>query len=425
MNSLKNVRNHRRYEFYYRVANIVINGEIKQFIGIFELGNSNIHEFTIYFTDRMGAFTLRNRAFNTIKNFHLTYIIRFLNYIYNDSSNPINNIEELTLEMIQEFLDEYSRGSLSNDTNKIWKSRETVDRATYAISHFVYWLWWKKQKNSNKRKFKMKYIKKEDFQFDEETKKLLDIVTPVITTRNFIRNKVVSLGDYSISKLIQIANDNDPMLALGIVLGAYAGLRVGEITQMHEGRFRELYKDINLASYFDFTSQEILRSDNVVTSNIKTKRLIPIYPGCIKIISNYYERHIQYLKHKKLYPNKYGAIFIDNNGNAMKDSVYLIRFNKLNKLLDQLLKKQVQVGRLEAIREEQILSNNKVTPHSLRHYFKQLIERFEQDPRIVQYYMGHKSINSQDKYAISKSTEDTIRDVENHIYKITKDINFR
>lgn len=418
----------RKKEFFYLTVKIPINEELKSYIGIFEKENYQVHPFTEYLTDRIGSFSLKNKAFNTIKNFHLTFIIRFLNFIFNDSKTSINSIEDLTIDMVEEFLDNFSQGTLPNDKSGTWKSRETVDRATYAISHFVYWLFWKKEKNSHRKKFKMKYIKVDDFQFEnitkyskngyasKEIKKLMDIVTPNILNRKRERIKVVTAGNYSVSKLIELSIENDPMLTFGIALGAYVGLRVGDIVQLHEKRIKGLYENKTFGAYFELGGDDILRSDNIITGNIKTKRFVPVYPGCAEAIFECYQRHLYYLKYKGLYPNKYGAIFIDNRGKAMTDKTYLRRFNKLVELLDVAMKKEVLYGNKEAIRENQILDNNRLTPHSLRHYFKQLIESVEKNPRLVQYYMAHKSIESQNSYAFALSTKEGIRQCQNQLY---------
>lgn len=125
--------------------------------------------------------------------------------------------------------------------------------------------------------------------------------------------------------------------------------------------------------------------------------------------------HIEFLKANGLYPNKYGALFLNNDGFAMTASTYLRRFNNLSKLLDKAIKEEVLFGSIDAIQEEEILANNKVTPHSLRHYFKQLLESIEPNRRVIQYYMAHRSENSQDSYASSASKE-VIRQCQNKIY---------
>ena len=431
MNNNTEINRRKKYNFFYLTIRYPINDELKEFPMIFEGEDCKVHIFTEFLEDKIFNFTLKNKKYNTIKNFHLTYIIRFLNFIFNDSIIAIDNIEDLQIEMIDEFLDRFSQGRLPEDENNEWRSKETVDKANYSISHFVYWLWWKKD-SYRKKVFKMKYIKEDNLKSEiiekhskngystRKIKKLCYIGNPLISHNKKTRKKVVEAGNYMIEKLIEVAMKNDPLMVFGIILGAYSGLRVGYIVQMSESRINGLERGKEFGAYFDFKSEIILRSDNKMTSSIKKKIDVPVYPGCTKLIYHYYQEHINILKSKGLYPNKYGAIFLTEKGQAMMENTYLKRFDKLNKLVDKVINQEASVGVFDAIREQQILSNNKITPHSLRHYYKQLIEKCEQNPRLVQYYLAHASIDSQDEYVASEATKEGIRKCQNEIYSVIK-----
>lgn len=399
MEKVVQLRNYRKREFFYKVVKYTINDEVEYHVCIFEKNNFEPLYYSKYFRDKIIDFSLKNKSINTIRNFHLTFIVRFLNFIFNDSKTKIDKIEDLTLEMVEEFLDKFSQGDLKGDRDGEWKSKDTVNRANYAISNFVYWLWRKEDTITGKKIFKMKYIKEKDFEFNIITKRsrsghvsrekeeLTNIAEPKVTSRVRERAKVVEAGDYTVTTLIYLSEKNDPMLTFGIVLGAYLGLRVGDIVQLHEGRIKDMYEGKLFGGYFDFTYDTVLRSDNVPTGQIKTKRYVPVYPGCTNFIYYHYRKHIEYLKSQGLYPNKYGALFMNKDGYALTDKRYMKRFNSLNKMLEVALLEEASSGKLEAIREQQIMMNNKITPHSLRHYYKQLIETCESNARIIQYYM--------------------------------------
>lgn len=78
----------------------------------------------------------------------------------------------------------------------------------------------------------------------------------------------------------------------------------------------------------------------------------------------------------------------------MTCKTYSRRVEKLCYLLDITMKQEVLHGSKEEIRESRILDGNKIMPHSLRRYFKQLIETVEKNPRIIPYYMAHRSLES-------------------------------
>lgn len=429
MSNITKIEKPRKYNFFYLPILMPVNNELIEFHCIYETGSGNykVHKFTEFLSDKIGKFSLKNKSPNTIKNFYLTFIIRFLNFIFNDCDTPISAIEDLTLEMVEEFLNKFSQGKLPNDEKNSWRSGETVDKATTAINYFIYWLCWKKD-SSRRKVFKMKYIKESDFDFSRviknsksgyasgEYKRLEPIVEPRKTTSIRTREKAVEAGAYTVKKLIEVAQKNDPIMVFGIILGAYCGLRVGFITQLYEGRLKGFQKGKDFGAYIDFTHEAILRSDNKPTSKLKSRVNVPIYPGCTQIVYKYYQEHIAILKSKGLYPNKYGALFVTERGKAMPHKTYLSRFERLNKLVEIVINEEASEGILEAIVEQQILARGKLTPHSLRHYYKQLIEKCERNSRVVQYYLTHKSLDSQLDYAVSAATEDGLRRCNNEIY---------
>lgn len=426
---MKVYKGNKRKEFFYLIGQMTVHNEVRYHVCIFEKGKEEVHIFSRFFTDKMGSFSLKNKSKGTIERFYLTFIIRFLNYIFNDSKTAIDNIEDLTLDMVEEFLDNFSRGTLPEDTLGRCRSTDSVERATRALSYFVYWLFWKKVPNTRKKMFKMKNLKSEDFEFYTKSKKnkhndetvqvqvLSNIVEPFRTGNNYPRAKCLTPGKYSIEKLIDMAKEKDPMITFAIVLASYAGLRLGDICQLFQGRIIGLEKGVDFGAYFDFTYNTTLRSDNVETSSCKTKRCIPIYEGCTSTINYYYEEHLKYLKYKNLYHNKYGALFIDNNGKAMTARTLQRRFNKIEELVDLVIKEEAMLGNQDAKKECKFLAQGKITVQSLRRYYKQLIDTIEgSNKRKTQYYMTHKDIKTQEEYGVAPTTEENIRKCQNELY---------
>ena len=429
---MKVYKGERRIEFFYVISQMTVNDEVKHHVCIFEKGKEEVHPFSSYFKDKIGVYSLKNKSLNTLTNFHLTFIIRFLNYVFNDAVDPIDKIEDLTLRLVEDFLDAFSQGKLPGDNLGRWRNKDTVVRANYAISHFVYWLWWKKIPNTSKKMFKMKNFTSSSFDFYTKTrkdkydnstayKKLANLVIPDTTKKQHKRRTSMRPTKYAISKLIEIASDHDYMITFAIVLGAYAGLRLGDICQMYEGRMNGFEDDNDFGAYLDFTYETILRSDNIITSHCKTKREIPIYEGCTSAIYDYYKEHIAYLKSQGLYPNKYGAIFIDNNGHAMTDRTFQRRFEKIVSRYELATIHEASMGSIDAKNEKSLFSEGKITIQSLRRYYKQLIEIMEDgNVRKIQYYMTHKREETQSEYGISRTTIENIRRCQNEIYRPIK-----
>lgn len=430
---MKTYKGEKKTEFFHVISQITINDEVKHHVCIFEKGKEEVHPFSEYFKDKIGEYNLKNKSLNTLTNFHLTFIIRFLNYVFNDAPQPINKIEDLTLKSVEDFLDDFSHGKLPGDNLGRWRNKHTVSRANYAISNFVYWLWWKKVPNTDLEMFKMKHFKSSNFCFYKKTKKddngnnieyeaLSNLVIPDTTKKEYKRRTSMRPSKYAISKLIEISIDSDHMITFGIVLGAYAGLRLGDICQMYEGRMKGFEEGNDFGAYLDFTYETILRSDNVITSNCKTKREIPIYEGCTSAIYDYYKEHIAYLRSQSLYPNKYGAIFIDNNGHAMTDRTFQRRFQEIVQKYELVAIQEASMGCIDAKNEKALFSDGKITVQSLRRYYKQLIETMEDgNARKIQYYMTHKQVETQSEYGTSRTTVENIRRCQNEIYRPVKE----
>ncbi len=269
----------------------------------------------------------------------------------------------------------------------------------------------------------MKHINVNDFEFhtvsktgeyNTRSKEVLANYFIVDTTENrYSRGKVVQASNYTIKKLIKFARYTDPQMEFGIIMGAFMGLRQGYITQLSEYKLAGINGDANNAYSIDFSTIEILRSDLKVTSRPKRKRgkkiVVPIYPGCRKVIYTAYKKHIDILKSQGLYPNKYGAIFINDRGRAMSSRTYYQRFEKIASLARQEIYMDASAGIEEAFIEKRVLEKGNITPHSLRHYFKQLLDDCEKSSAVKARYLGHNSELSQKDYEISLRVEDTIR----------------
>ncbi|MDK0634425.1 integrase [Clostridium perfringens] len=373
-------------------------------------------------------FCLKNSAYNTKKNFYAHYIVKFLNHVFNDIDTPIENINDLTIDMVIDFLERFSKGKLKNDNLDEWRSKENVENATRAVCYFVYWLCTKVDKHTKKKVYNMKYIKKSDFRFKtvtkrnkngyaiEQNERLRPLKTIEVNNELKTRPKVKEASEYGVAKLIELAELNDPMLVFPIALGAFAGLRMGEVLQMHRGRIIGLTIRRN-SCFFDLTKNVCLRSDNKPTGSIKVLRQQPIHEGTIDILRYFYLQHLDYLESIGMENNKYGALILNEKGIAMTRSCYMARFDKLNKLLNLVIKEEAMLGNKKAIIEDAILSAGNMTHHSLRHYFANMIKNHERGKSaIVQHFLQHSSIETQELYT-QASTKEGIRSIQNSMYE--------
>ncbi|EKQ57675.1 MAG: site-specific recombinase XerD [Clostridium sp. Maddingley MBC34-26] len=406
--------NLRSKEFRGVRINVLVGGIYKTFFGIKEESAKGVHEFTDFFYDDFGLAEIKiglsDKASNTLNNYSKP-LIKFLNYIYKQG---IKNIEELDKDMIKEFLNLYSYNLLPDDCKSdTCRSKTEVNRVNQVITKFIFWLFTSKKTARNKKlKYNMKYFEASDFktmQYSRKLKsggieyryKLRDIVTVNLDNSNNgqKRSKAIRGTLYTVKKLIEVSRIIDPMITFAIILDSFAGLRLGEVMQMHNGRLKLIdsrFKSCSL--YIDLTSDSRLRSDRVKTGEIKVNREQPIFEVFADVIRDEYLEHQELLLQKGFLMHKYGALFINEEGKAMTSDNYMKRFRAIAEQAIINIKIEAAKGNELAIREERLLEGKIITPHSLRYIYSQFIKEVVGERTAVAYFRGDQNIKSQDTY---------------------------
>ena len=273
----------------------------------------------------------------------------------------------------------------------------------------------------------MKFISRSDFEIITSYKrcrysskkkevKSLKILCDYERTRNSIkRKKVVTATMYMIASLIEVANSTDKMMVFPIVLGAFVGLRQGDVCQMHRGRMVEVKKSRINDCYIDLRVDCALRDDGRYVGNIKVKREQPIYPVFLDIVNEAYAQHLELLQAKGYDTHIHGALLIDNNGKAMAYSTYYDRYQKLVEILKKsLLDIAESYNDTNAIKAYEILTekDTEFTHHSLRHFYTQQIDKLEKNLIVTQYYRGDNSSESQNDYKGNMASSEGIKMVQ-------------
>lgn len=207
----------------------------------------------------------------------------------------------------------------------------------------------------------------------------------------------------------------DPMMVFPIVLGAFVGLRQGDVSQMHRGRMVEVKSSKVNDCYIDLRADYSLRDDGKYVGNIKVKREQPIYPVFLEVVNKAYRQHLQLLKAEGYDTHIHGALLIDNNGKAMTYGTYYDRFQKLVEILKISL---IEIAELyddtEAIKAYEIITekDTEFTHHSLRHFYTQQIDKLEKNLVVTQYYRGDTSSESQNAYKGNMASIEGIKMVQ-------------
>lgn len=420
-------------KFMMKVLPIIKSGEQRHYFFILEkdiYGNKRNTIYSDYFFSEILGTSMLNLSFNSKKNFHARFIVMFLNYIFNEMGDAISNIEDLTIDNVRDFLQRYSCGEIGRKSSKVngseWKSSDTALDAGNAITLFCYWLVTGRNKDKRLR-FKMKFIRPSDFEVvttykksryssKKQQVKRAKLLCDFERTKNLVkRKKVVTATMYMIASLIEVANSTDKMMVFPIVLGAFVGLRQGEVCQMHRGRMIEVKKSKINDCYIDLIADCALRDDGKYVGDIKVKREQPIYPVFLDITNEAYAQHLELLQAKGYDTHIHGALLIDSNGKAMSYSVYHTRYKKLVEILkENLLDIAEKYNDTNAIKAYELLTekDTEFTHHSLRHFYTQQIDKLEKNLIVTQYYRGDNSPESQNNYKGNMASSEGIKMVQ-------------
>lgn len=420
--------------FMLKILPIIKNGEQREYLYIVhkdKCGNKINSPFSNYFFDKVLGKSMKNLSLNTKKNFHGRFIVMFLNYVFYDGEDVVTCIEDLKIEHIQGFLEKYSCGEIGRSKDRKWKSANTALDAGDAISKFCYWIITAKDKNRI-NSFKMKYIKKSDFDIavyykknkyndkTEEVRRVDRICDFEVSKASHERKKVTRANLYIVKSLVEVARANDPMMVFPVVLGAFVGLRQGEVTQMHRGRIVSFKPyDVLKDCYINLLSESMLREDGKYTGNIKVKRKQPVYPVFLPVIDSVYRQHLKLLQSSNNDTHIHSALLIDNNGKAMTYSTYHRRFQELvEKLKMSLLELSEIDGDENAMFAYEILTepDTCLTHHSLRHFYTHQIDNLEKNLIVTQYYRGDSSVSSQNDYKGNMASVEGIKMVQQWFY---------
>lgn len=436
-------KNEFQEKYFLEVVDIIVNEEIHSYVYIFKRekdGFSRITPYSRYFTGRVLKSSLINNSKNTQVNAHGKFIVCFLNYIFYERKNGISSINQIDRDLILEFLRKYAMGETSTQKGK-WIKKENSVRAGRAIMRFVYWL---KYTSVEGERFRLTKISKDDFDIvqkqvnrrrtveDGEVRQSHYIVESIDCPPDFKktskynsdrsnnetqkREKAINISLFTVKLLIDTSAKRDPEMVFPIVLGAFVGLRQGDVVQMHRGR-------INLPFDLDITENctidllnEVQISDNTNDCGyIKTHRVQPIYEGFIPIVHKAYRDHLGMLEQRGLTSHKYGAFFFNSNGNGvMKQQSLNRRFKKIaDEVVSKIKYEAVIKKNVYAINEYNVLEKDgfEIKFHSLRHYYTHALEKFENDPYVLMRYRGDNALESQNTYRSNRPIRETIRKV--------------
>lgn len=256
-------------------------------------------------------------------------VCHLLNYILKETD--INSVHECTLETVRNFLKFRKTQDNGTEYNKgTWlRYRDYV--VDFLLMYYDY----------NRDKLPFQYIGEElkllTIVKDEGSHKKATIVHNVslhISAPKTTHKKNRILVDGYLDLLLYEAKKYEPDIAIGIALGAYAGLREGEVVNVTCGGVQTLRKTFGMVSgiEIDLTDKAPYFknwSKKTDPGTIKKNRTQKVYNDFIVDISELYDYHIALMESKGLDTRKNAPLFVNKQGNPMTVQTYSDRVKNL------------------------------------------------------------------------------------------------
>ena len=321
-------------------------------------------------------------------------ICSMLNYVLIEQYETfgVNHLFKIKKEMLEAFFNDYA---LKKQQNGTYKDKQTINRCVTVVTEFF-------------RKLNLKYggymeLSANDL-YCEKTSlskrgKIQRKHIPNFQIRGVFSEKII-FRDIP-TKVLQIIISNafryTPEIAFAICLQAFAGLRPGEVCNVRQ-ECSPLGSGLSITTIdgvvkkveIDLSTEYVLRSDKIQCGGLKKKRRQRVYPAFLSAFCQVYDFHKKRLQNSC--ESEYCPMFIDSNGNAMTYFSYQYKFRCL-------ITKYVRTALLNHNDPEcrlygQLLYENSLGLHSLRHWFSVQLVLMGEDIAGMQYWRGDTSPDS-------------------------------
>jgi integrase len=222
------------------------------------------------------------------------------------------------------------------------------------------------------------------------------------------------LPSKAFSVLVNLAFRYAPDIAFALCLQAFAGLRAGEVCNVRQEIsplgsgivFTRIGGDIRKIE-LDLMREIPLRSDGITVGRIKKERIQCVYPPFIDAFAAAYRFHLDHLSNHS-FEAEYAPMFVNARGKAMTYTDYSRKFAALvsNHFRQALLESEDAECKIYG----QLLYENKLGLHSLRHWFSVQLVLNGENIAQIQYWGGDKSPESAFVYLQNK--DDLVRELE-------------
>lgn len=381
MNKIINFPNKNIVKFVVKATNIEIykdkyNQPIKKKHAIISIQNIENKKEAIHpITDFIFTYW-KQKEYNYMANVaHKT--VSFLNWIFFDSNNTINDLSKLETYHAIDFL--YSLTGKGN-------SQETVKSYEKVLVKFFKYLISKEILDKN---LNIENIKTE-------------IENNIVYNNRPKDNKIHEFKSELIIPFIELAFKEENCIALGLYYQIFAGLRAGEVVNIATTDIK------NIGAYGEFgqilnLEPKDFRDDINTTSGkgeikVNRKQVVFPYKSLLKKL---------YKHHTNTYKSTDGsdALFVDRNGNAMTGDSYNYHFKKLKEKFIKNLEISEDI-RLQTYANH--LKTMKWGTHIGRGLYSNLMAEYTDNPLELAVARGDKSSYIENIELITKNIQDNL-----------------
>lgn len=347
------------------------------------------------------------------------FICKLLNYVFFQRYN-IRTLNEMTVDMISSFLNDYGMGCLPGD--KIQRSKGTVEACIRAVMDFV--------DNYISANGKHCLLKKDDLYKVVSTRnkygKIIKKKIPVFQVHYVGENKSIFRDmPEAVFRIFfsEIMNYHKDLLML-VALSAFAGLRPSEACNVrransplgHGIRINIVNGEVT-EILIDLKKEYNLRSDLISVGSIKKERVQKVYPAFIPAFYECYQIYMDYMTGKK-YEAAYGPLTVNKQGKALTYDSYYGKFRTIVKEIIPILLNHADP---EVVTYGHLLLEHNISPHIFRHWFSVMLTLFGEDVQGLMYWRGDSVPESALTYLQWKSElEKQYRHINNESFDFLK-----
>ena len=302
-------------------------------------------------------------------NKRFAYVIKFLNYVF--GVKRITSLDQLTLDMIKDFLMNYGLGTLPGDTRH--RKKSTVEICVNTILDFLT-LYLKERKGkailspsalyettsyTNKRG---RLIKRKEVKFDV-------YVDDSQTEQAIFRDMPNSAFEMLFAHIAEYHKD----LLMVVALGAFVGLRPSEACNVRRedsplgaGILFHQSEGETFQVEIDLRREMPLRSDLKPTGRIKKERMQAVPYIFLEVFLDTYNNYMSYLEGKR-YERDYGPLNLNKQGKALTYAVYYQRFRRI--IREEMIPIFLKSDDAEVVFFGHLLQEHNISPHIFRHWY--------------------------------------------------------